>query len=66
MEKEQERGASPMLFARVPPEVHEEAQVVANEDFDGNVSMLVRVAVKQFIERRRPHPIATDTDMKVA
>lgn len=56
----------PTLFARVAPEVADEAQEVADAEFDGNVSMLVRIAVKQFIAGRRREVIATDTDLKVA
>jgi predicted DNA-binding ribbon-helix-helix protein len=66
MEREPQRGKSPMLIARVPHEVAAQVQEVADREFDGNVSMLVRIAVKRFIEERAPEVVATDTDLKVA
>ena len=65
MTKEQERGNDPMIFARVDPEVKEQAQAVADREFDGNLSMLVRVAVKRFVADRSI-PRSTDTDLRVA
>ena len=47
MEKTNERNA--MLFTRVSPEDKQEAQEVADERYDGNLSMLVRIAVKDFV-----------------
>lgn len=38
---------SPMLFSRVKPEELQEAQEAANERYDGNLSMLVRIAVRE-------------------
>lgn len=42
---------NPMLFTRLDPDDKQEAQKIADERFDGNLSMLVRIAVKDFIAR---------------
>jgi hypothetical protein len=47
-----DRKPTPKLFSRVSPAVATQVQEVADREFDGNVSMLVRIAVKQFIEDR--------------
>lgn len=39
----------PMLWARVDPDLADAAQALADEHYDGNVSMFVRQAVKRFI-----------------
>lgn len=48
----QETKKQPMLFSRVDPEFAKQAQDLADREYDGNVSMLVRIAVKRFIENR--------------
>lgn len=40
---------SPMLFTRLDPEEKRKAQEVADERYDGNLSMLVRIAVREFV-----------------
>ncbi len=39
----------PMLYARVPPETLEQAQNIADREYDGNLSLLVRIAVKRLV-----------------
>jgi hypothetical protein len=67
MTKDRDRERKqPTLFARVTHDVAEQAQEVADREFDGNVSMLVRIAVKRFIAERSPEVVATDTDLRAA
>lgn len=40
---------TPMLFTRVEPKDKQEAQEVADRLYDGNLSLLVRLAVKEFV-----------------
>lgn len=42
---------NPMLFTRVEPSIRDEAQRVADREYDGNLSLLVRLAVKAFIAK---------------
>lgn len=42
-------GRSPKLFTRVEPDVLERCQRIANVMYDGNMAMMVRIAVKRFI-----------------
>ena len=44
---------NPMVFARLEPEDRDAAQEVADERYDGNLSMLVRVAVKEYVAKWR-------------
>ena len=46
------RGNQP-VFTRMDPEDRAEAQAMADERYDGNLSMLVRVAVKEFVAKWR-------------
>jgi len=46
-----------MLFARVDQEFGDEVQRLADEHYDGNMSMLVRQAVKRFLPFLRALPI---------
>lgn len=39
----------PKIWARVPEEEREKAQAAADQHYDGNLSMLVRLAVRRFI-----------------
>ena len=50
-----------MLWARVDQEFADEAQAVADEHYDGNMSMLVRQAVKRFLPVLRAMPAHTET-----
>ena len=43
----------PMLFTRIDPEELQEAQEIADERYDGNLSMLVRIAVRELIRAVR-------------
>lgn len=43
----------PMLFSRVDPEEFEEAQKVADELYDGNLSLLVRLSVRRTVEQHK-------------
>lgn len=46
----------PMLFTRISPEELQEAQEVADEKYDGNLSMLVRLSVRAFVRAaKRAH-----------
>ncbi len=65
MEQDSQRGRSSVLFARVPADLYAHVQEVADRDYDGNLSLLVRLAVKQFLERRR-EPVTTDMDMRAS
>ena len=42
----------PVLFSRVEPEDLKRLQELADRLYDGNLSLLVRIAVKQFAERQ--------------
>lgn len=44
---------SPTLFSRVKEEDFEEAKRVAEDHFDGNLSILVRIAVKRLVSSYR-------------
>lgn len=41
----------PMLWSRVPPDELEQATEAAKKHYEGNLSMLVRVAVRNWIVR---------------
>ena len=62
MTDETERGKSPMLYARVPADDLAEAQQVADAEYDGNLSLLVRIAVKRFIADRPEKVVTTDAE----
>lgn len=44
---------APMIFARVEPEDRAAAQAIADEKYEGNLSMVVRDAMRQYIARWR-------------
>lgn len=52
----------PMLWTRVDQETADEAQRLADEYYDGNISMLVRQAVKRFIPVLRAMPSVAEID----
>ena len=41
----------PLLFSRVDPQDMERIREVADRLYDGNLSLLVRIAVKRFLEQ---------------
>lgn len=47
----QQSRKRPMVFSRVEPQDLERCQKVADELYDGNLSLLVRIALKQFVDR---------------
>lgn len=44
---------APMIFARVDPAERADAQAIADERYEGNLSMLVRAAVREYVARWR-------------
>lgn len=46
--------ANPMIWSRVDPKDRQEAQELADELYDGNLSLLIRMAVKAFIRSMKP------------
>jgi hypothetical protein len=40
---------SPRIWARVPPDEHQRVEDAAKKHYDGNLSMLVRIAVQKWI-----------------
>jgi hypothetical protein len=57
----------PMLFARLDPKDFDEARRIADEEYDGNLSLLVRIAVKRFIDALRGPKVDRDEpEAKVA
>jgi hypothetical protein len=47
----------PMLWARVDQEFFDEAKAAAKEHYDGNMSTLVRQAVKRFLRALESSPV---------
>lgn len=49
----QKASGNPMVFSRVDENTKQELRDAAAEDFDGNESLAVRVALKQWLADRR-------------
>jgi hypothetical protein len=55
-------GRNPMLFTRAEPSLVEQVKRVADREFDGNSSMVVRIAIRRFVaEREAQYDEASDT-----
>lgn len=52
----------PMLWTRVDQQTADDAQQLADEHYDGNMSMLVRQAVKRFLPVLRTMPVEPAAD----
>jgi hypothetical protein len=57
-----------ILRARLEPEIIEEAKRLADEHYDGNLSMLVRMAVKRYTTHltRQDDQATADADQREA
>ena len=55
-----------MLFSRVKEEDFDEAKRVAEEHFDGNLSILVRIAVKRMVSSFKASEDDSETKAKAA
>ena len=44
---------NPMVWSRMDPDERQEAQELADELYDGNLSLLIRNAVRQFVRAMR-------------
>lgn len=53
-------GRNPKLFTRIDHETRDRCQAVADELYDGNVALLVRIAVKRFLAELDPKTVDID------
>ena len=66
MARTAEKAPTKTIFTRVSGEVAEQVQAVADREYDGNQSMVVRVAVKRFIEEKLPELRVVQTEAEAA
>lgn len=65
MANDEEQKRTSWLHIRLAPEAVADAQQVADREYDGNLSMLVRIAVDRFVAERKAQ-VTTDTERQAA